>query len=274
MLLASRSWCSTQDPSQKAGGTGAADREGQGKTPLTFGGCLRARIGEVTRKSRYCWACMRRPSLSPRRQTVQSYSSLDEDLSKPALMTTLILQHGVLLLCVIGTSVRHSPHCRNDGVLAAWVFWGMVLSKHQIKQASNLQFVCDNPYNQRERTGWRANDNNREGAGLEGAGPGPCLSRLCLHTTKCAQARRAGAGPVHQPRLWQQVYPGQGGGRGGASTSGHASGSRCIQGGAGAGPCISHASGLGCARGGGTAVPGARRYLGTGAHWAGRPCWC
>lgn len=47
MLLASRSWCSTQDPKSESGGTGAADREGQGRTPLTFGGCLGARVGEV-----------------------------------------------------------------------------------------------------------------------------------------------------------------------------------------------------------------------------------
>ena len=37
----------TQDPKSESGGTGAADREGQGRTPLTFGGCLGARVGEV-----------------------------------------------------------------------------------------------------------------------------------------------------------------------------------------------------------------------------------
>lgn len=103
---------------------GAADREGQGRAPLTFGGCLGARIEEVHAEEQVLLGLYEEASEVSLHggELFNLILHGREDLSKPALMT-LILQHGVLL-CVIRTSVRHSPHCRNDGVLTAWVFWG------------------------------------------------------------------------------------------------------------------------------------------------------
>ena len=109
---------------------------------LTFGGCLRARVGQVHAEEQVLLGldeearevCLHRGEL------LNLVLHRREDLSKSAVMTRT-LQHRVAP-CVIRTSVRQRPRRRNDRALSAWVFWGGPSRNIKPNEASKAsQFV-------------------------------------------------------------------------------------------------------------------------------------
>lgn len=112
----------------------AAEREER----LTFGGCLRARVGQVHAEEQVLLGLdeeAREVSL-PRGELLNLVLHRCEDLSKAALMT-LPPQHR--LPPCIRTSVRQRPRRR---VLTAWVFWGGPSRNVKPNEASKAsQFV-------------------------------------------------------------------------------------------------------------------------------------